>query len=102
MRASYRSFQSQLRFTNASRPRSWRVFFSCARRSRSTTDCVAMPAWSVPGIQRALNPCIRFHRVSTSWRVLLSACPMCSAPVTFGGGMTIVYGGFAASGSLWK
>ena len=27
-----------------------------------------------------------------SWSVLLSACPQCSEPVTFGGGITIAYG----------
>ena len=36
-----------------SRPRSWRFFPSLAS-FRSTTFCVAMPAWSVPGIHSAL------------------------------------------------
>jgi hypothetical protein len=30
------------------RPRSWRVFFSCFNNIFSTTDCVAIPAWSMP------------------------------------------------------
>ena len=53
MRFSYSSFQAQIRSTSASRPRSWRVFFSSSSSRFSTTAWVAMPAWSVPGIQRA-------------------------------------------------
>ncbi len=33
---------------------SWRLLFSFARSSRSTTIWVAMPAWSVPGSHIAL------------------------------------------------
>ena len=45
--------------------------------------------------------------MSASWTVPFKACPMCSAPVTFGGGMTMVNGPFgnrfrSGSGSLWK
>ena len=58
----------------------------------STTACVAMPAWSVPGIHSVLKPCIRFMRIRMSCSVLFRACPRCSAPVTFGGGMTMEYG----------
>jgi hypothetical protein len=36
---------------------------------RSTTFCVAIEAWSVPGIHTALYPSMRFQRMSTSWRV---------------------------------
>ena len=57
---------------------------------RSTTFCVAMPAWSVPGIQSASRPCMRRQRISTSCSVLFSPCPMWSMAVTFGGGMTMV------------
>ena len=53
MRFSYSSFQAQIRATSASRPRSWRVFFSSSSSRFSTTAWVAMPAWSVPGIQSA-------------------------------------------------
>ena len=59
MRFSYSSFQAQIRATSASRPRSWRVFFSSSSSRFSTTAWVAIPAWSVPGIQRrvvALHP----------------------------------------------
>ena len=52
------SFHCQTRAMKASRPRSSLVlpsFSSC----RSTTYWVAMPAWSVPGIQSALYPSIR-------------------------------------------
>ena len=64
---------------------------------RSTTIWVAMPAWSVPGSHSAALPRIRWKRISTSCRVLFSAWPMCSEPVTFGGGMTMANG--SASGS---
>ncbi len=43
-------FHCHTRSTNASRPRSWRDVLSLAS-SRSTTFCVAMPAWSMPGCQ---------------------------------------------------
>jgi hypothetical protein len=46
------SRHSHTRATNASRPRSWRETPSL-RSSRSTTFCVAMPAWSVPGSHNA-------------------------------------------------
>ena len=57
---------------NASRPRSWRVLPSFAS-SRSTTFCVAMPAWSYPVCQSALKPRIRCRRISVSWIEALSA-----------------------------
>jgi hypothetical protein len=60
--------------------------------SFSTAFWVAMPAWSVPGSHRLSSPDIRRHRTTTSCTVLLSACPTCSTAVTFGGGITIVYG----------
>ena len=56
---------------------------------RSTTICVAMPAWSVPGCQSTSLPRMRSKRQSTSCSVLLSAWPICSEPVTFGGGITM-------------
>src|SRR5438874_5678344 len=49
-----------------------------------------MAAWSVPGSQRTSWPVIRRYRHSTSWIVKLVACPMCSSPVTLGGGIAIV------------
>ena len=52
------SRQFQTRRTNSSRPSSSRVRFM-RPSMRSTTFCVAMPAWSVPQIQSALRPCIR-------------------------------------------
>ena len=54
-----------VRATNASRPRSKRVLPSRAS-CFSTTFCVAMPAWSVPGIQSASSPAMRRQRTSTS------------------------------------
>ena len=79
---------AQTRATNASRPRSKRVFPSFAMR-RSTTFCVAMPAWSVPGSHNASRPRIRSNRISTSCVTLFSPWPMCSTAVTLGGGITI-------------
>ena len=85
------SFHSQTRRTNSSRPRSRRWIWRSASR-RSTTICVAMPAWSMPGCHSTSLPRMRSKRQRMSWIVLLRACPMWSEPVTFGGGMTIVYG----------
>ena len=53
------------------------------------TFWVAIPAWSVPGIHSASLPCMRRHRISTSWIVLLRPCPMCRLAVTLGGGITM-------------
>jgi hypothetical protein len=38
-----------------------------ARRSRSTSICVAMPAWSVPGSHSVGRPRIRWKRAMMSW-----------------------------------
>ena len=59
---------------------------------RSTTICVAMPAWSVPGCHSTSLPRMRSKRHRMSCSVLFSAWPMCSEPVTFGGGITMVKG----------
>ena len=83
------AFHSQTLSTKVSRPRSWRLMPS-APSIRSTTICVAMPAWSVPGCQSALRPFIRCQRIRMSCSVLFSAWPMCRLPVTFGGGITMV------------
>src|SRR6266513_2268714 len=48
-----------------------------------------MPAWSVPGKYNVLYPRIRCQLVRMSISVWSNMCPMCSDPVTFGGGMTI-------------
>ena len=58
----------------------------CAFNCCSTTICVAMPAWSVPSCHSVLSPRIRWYRISTSISVIWNAWPMCSVPVTFGGG----------------
>ena len=59
------SFHSQTlatKFLRASAgvgPMSWRLMpWPCSWRS--TTICVAMPAWSVPGIQAVLKPRMRW------------------------------------------
>jgi hypothetical protein len=102
MRPPCCSFHFQTRLTNSSRPRSWRDLCSVRSSMRSTTIWVAMPAWSVPGSQSALYPAMRRHRIRMSWMAMVRACPMWSEPVTFGGGMTIVYGARGALSSAWK
>jgi hypothetical protein len=53
------SFHSQTLATKFLRPRSWRLLPSpCSLRS--TTICVAMPAWSVPGTHSVLWPRMRW------------------------------------------
>ena len=53
------AFQSQTRATKFLRPSSWRSMpASC--NCRSTTICVAMPAWSVPGTHSVLKPRMRW------------------------------------------
>ena len=51
-----------------------------------------MAAWSVPGCQRPHNPAILLKRIRISCMVSSSAWPICSCPVTLGGGITIVKG----------
>ena len=85
------AFHSQTLATNSSRVKSVR-FCPWALSCRSTTICVAMPAWSVPTTHKASLPCKRAWRMRMSCRVLSSAWPMCRLPVTLGGGFTIVYG----------
>src|SRR5215510_13506441 len=48
-----------------------------------------MPAWSIPGKYNVLNPRMRCQRVKMSISVWSSMCPICKAPVTFGGGITM-------------
>jgi hypothetical protein len=86
MRPPLSPFHFHTRSTKASRPIAWRVVPSRAS-CRSTTVCVAMPAWSMPGCQSTLNPRILRQRTRTSSSVHMSAWPMCSEPVTFGGGI---------------
>ena len=52
------AFQDQTRSMKASRPRVRRSVPSSANW-RSTTICVAIPAWSMPGCQSALRPVLR-------------------------------------------
>ena len=69
---------------------------------RSTTIWVAMPAWSSPGSHSVSNPLIRFQRTITSCRVRVKAWPMCSEPVTLGGGIMIAKRGLWDAGSAMK
>src|ERR1041384_6491891 len=59
-----------------------------------------MPAWSMPGGHSTSYPCMRLSRDSVSWIVWSRAWPMCSEPVTFGGGMTMEDGGLGAFGGV--
>ena len=73
-----------------------------ATSSFSTCVWVAIPAWSVPRIHFARRPSPRAQRIRQSWIEPLSAWPMCSAPVTFGGGMAIEkFSAGVPSGSGW-
>ena len=63
---------------------------------------VAMPAWSVPGSQRALYPCIRRQRVRRSCSADWRAWPTWSLPVTLGGGIMMQNEGFAEGASARK
>ncbi len=74
---------------NFSRPSARRPGSCRSINCRSTTIWVAMPAWSVPGCQSTSRPRMRSNRQSMSCSVLLSACPICSEPVTLGGGITM-------------
>lgn len=94
-------FHCQTRSTKASRPRSWRDLPSLPS-SRSTTFWVAIPAWSMPGCHSVSKPCMRLRRVRASMRVCSKAWPRCRLPVTFGGGMTTVYGGLSLLASASK
>ena len=57
--ASYSSFHSCTFSTKASRVKSVR-FLPWSSRRFSTTVCVAMPAWSVPGIHSVFAPFMRW------------------------------------------
>ncbi len=92
------AFHCQTRSTNFSRPRSCRDR-PLAASSRSTTFWVAMPAWSMPGSHNVVYPCIRRRLARASIRVWSRAWPMCSEPVTFGGGMTMENAGADAETS---
>src|SRR6202046_1879634 len=75
--------------TKAERPMSLREEPSAASW-RSTIIWVAMPAWSVPGTQRAVSPRMRCQRVRMSISAWLSMWPMWRRPVTLGGGRRMV------------
>jgi len=61
--------------TKASRPRSWRVTLRSFIKRRSTTACVAMPAWSVPGSHKVGLPSMRLNRVMQSCTLEVRAWP---------------------------
>ncbi len=87
----YSSFHCQALSRNPSLPRSSFSIPSSLSFSIILTS-VAILAWSVPGCQRALYPCILLNRIRISCMVLSKAWPMCSCPVILGGGITIVNG----------
>jgi hypothetical protein len=101
MMLPWSSFHAHVRRRNSSRPTPWRVLPSFAS-SRSTITCVEIPAWSVPGTHSAASPRMRCQRTSVSSIVAVSAWPMCSRPVTFGGGSTTVNAGCPASAAGLK
>src|SRR5580698_7691012 len=98
----YFSFHSQTRSSNFSRPRSCRVRFSVAS-CFSTMICVAIPAWSIPGTHSVTFPHILCQRTWASMIECSNIWPMCSEPVTFGGGITNEkYGVPGGGASTWK
>mmetsp|Transcript_8051 Transcript_8051/g.30171 ORF Transcript_8051/g.30171 Transcript_8051/m.30171 type:complete len:227 (+) Transcript_8051:2536-3216(+) len=101
IRPPYSFFHAHVLSSNFSLPRPSRVNPSLSK-ARSTTSCVAIPAWSEPGSHRVGRPRMRATRAMTSCRVTNMACPMCSAPVTFGGGIAMQNGSPVAFGSGWK
>src|ERR1700682_2776519 len=52
-----------------------------------------MPAWSRPGTHRLGSPSMRCQRIMMSSNVTNRVCPLCSPPVTLGGGMVMTKGG---------
>ena len=61
------AFHSQTLATKPARPSSRRPWLLPDAASwRSTTICVAMPAWSVPGCQSTSWPRMRWNRTSVS------------------------------------
>jgi len=96
----YWSFHLCVSAMKFSRPRSCRVFCCSFHSFFSTTTCVAMPAWSVPGIHITLKPRMRCHRLSRSCTATVSAWPRWSEPVTFGGGRQMENFGRLSSRSL--
>ena len=72
IRPPYSFFQSQALSKKASRPKSFLLIPSSFNFSRILTS-VAILAWSVPGCQRALYPCIRLERIKISCNVLSRA-----------------------------
>mmetsp|Transcript_83519 Transcript_83519/g.215090 ORF Transcript_83519/g.215090 Transcript_83519/m.215090 type:complete len:218 (+) Transcript_83519:2802-3455(+) len=102
MAEPFSSFHDQTRSRKASRPTSFRDVPS-ATNCRSTSIWVAMPAWSVPGSHSVRCPYIRWKRAITSSRLANIAWPMCSRPVTLGGGMGITYDScLPAPGAIWS
>lgn len=63
-------------------------------QSGHTSICVAIPAWSVPGNQSVGLPLILWNLAKMSWIATNIAWPICSRPVTLGGGIGIVNEGF--------
>src|SRR4051812_3931227 len=100
MMPPYFSFHSNAYFKNSSR---LSVFLSMPWSFSicTTFASVAMLAWSLPGTQHALNPLILAFLTRISCTVSLSVWPICSTPVTLGGGITTVYAGLS-SGLLLK
>ena len=99
MAPPYSSFHAQTRASKASRPRARRSGPPSAANSFSTTIWVAMPAWSVPGSHSVGRPRMRATRAMMSCKVTNMAWPMCSLPVTLGGGIAITKGGAVMVGS---
>ena len=91
IRSSYSSFHFQASFKKPSLPSS-HLSMPISFSLLITFTSVAMAAWSVPGCHKASKPCILLKRIRVSCKALSKACPMCSCPVTLGGGIIMVKG----------
>ena len=65
----------------------------------SRTNWAAMDAWSTPGTHSVSSPRMRWYRMRTSCAVTNRAWPVCSEPVTLGGGMVITNRSAPSGGS---
>ena len=61
-----------------------------------------MPAWSVPGSHSVGWPRMRWKRAMMSSSATNMAWPMCSLPVTLGGGIEMTKHSLSESSAGWK
>uniref|UniRef100_A0A6B0UNH6 Putative secreted protein n=1 Tax=Ixodes ricinus TaxID=34613 RepID=A0A6B0UNH6_IXORI len=97
MLASFLLLQAWASRRNAVRPIWCLVSPPCAQALFSSTDWVAMPAWSQPGTHTTFRCCMRCQRTSVSCMATVRAWPRCRSPVMLGGGSTMLKDPLVAS-----